>query len=483
MVTAEAAPFAQTGGLGEVLSALPAALVDLGADVDVLLPRYRGIDGAEHGLQELEFGLEIDLNANKVQAGLWHLRDERGVRYIFLNNDHYYDRDGLYGTPLGDYEDNSERFVFLSRAAIEMALAARTQYDVFHVHDWQAALTAVYLRTLFVGEDLLTRSASILTIHNLGYQGIFWSQDMSLVGLGWEYFNHRHMEFYGNLNFLKSGIVFADAVNTVSPGYRNEILTPEFGFGLEGVLQEKGDRLTGILNGVDYTVWNPARDDLIPARFNTDDLSGKRMCKTCFQQETALPVAPDTPLLAMVGRLSGQKGVDILQGALPYLLSRDAQIVLLGTGEARYHGALLDLAQVYPDQMRVFLTYDQDLAHRIFAAADILLVPSRYEPCGLTQLYALKYGTVPVVRSTGGLEDTVEQYRPDERTGTGFKFWDPRPAALEQACATALDLFARHPDQWRELQIRGMREDFSWRRSARDYHELYQRALRTRVEP
>lgn len=476
MVTPEATPFAQTGGLGEVLQALPAALVELGLEVDVVMPKYRDIDEEHVELKPTGLSVDIDLNDNWLTARFWEHISPRGVRYLFVENDRYFDREGLYGTPEGDYPDNSERFVFLSRAAIQMAIAVNARYRVFHCHDWQTSLVPVYLRTLFAGERLLHESATVLTIHNLGYQGIFQHVDMPLTGLGWELFNPQQLEFYGNLNFLKSGIVFADEVNTVSPGYRNEIMTSEFGFGLEGVLQQKSEKVTGILNGVDYSFWDPTTDEHLPARYSTDDLSGKALCKAEFQKEAGLELRPDAPLLGMVTRLSHQKGVDLVEHAAPFLMDLGVQLVLLGTGEARYHQAFEQLAATYPRSMALYLAYDNELAHRIFGASDILLVPSRYEPCGLNQLYGLRYGTVPVVRATGGLNDTVDDFNPAKDTGTGFKFHDPRNNALERTVQRAVHVYSTNPEAWKRLMIRGMKEDFSWKRSAREYQNIYQRA-------
>ncbi len=480
MVTPEATPFAQTGGLGEVLFALPAELAGLGVEVDVIMPKYRGIDTNHFRIEKLKASIELTLNAKQLTAGLWSFNDERGVRYLFVEADNYYDRDYLYGTPEGDYEDNAERFVFLTRAAIEWALLSGNRYDVFHSHDWQAALTPVYLRTLYPGERQVSRSSSVMTIHNLGYQGIFWHLDMPLVGVGWEFFTPSHMEFHGKLNFLKSGIVFAEKVNTVSPGYRNEILTPAFGFGLEGVLQEKGDDLVGILNGVDYTVWNPEKDPLIAARYSSDDLSGKAVCKAALQRTAHVAVRPDVPIITMVSRLSSQKGIDILAGAFHDLMKQDVQIVLLGTGEARYQNIFKELGQQYPDRTGIFLAYDYELAHRIFAGADILLAPSRYEPCGLNQLYALRYGTVPIVRATGGLIDTVEECSLERDSGTGFVFFQETSSSLEQTVLQAVEIYRNHPEAWVRLMKRGMEKDFSWKRSAQQYVALYESAMAKR---
>jgi starch synthase len=480
MVTPEATPFAQTGGLGEVLSALPPELAKLGVEVDVLMPKYRGITPEAFGIKKADLRIELTLNAKRVDADFWQLRDKSGVRYLFLECDQYYDREYLYGTPEADYEDNAERFVFLSRAAIEMAILSRPGYDVFHSHDWQTALTPVYLRTLYAGISSLEQRAAVLTIHNLGYQGIFWHLDMPLVGVGWEFFTPKHMEFHGKLNFLKSGLVFVDEVNTVSSGYRNEILTPEFGFGLEGVLQERQDHLFGILNGVDYSVWNPGIDKLIAANYSPEDTAGKSVCKADLQNVAGLPARPDVPLITMVSRLSGQKGIDILQGSIEWLMGRGVQLVLLGTGEARYQNAFRDIGERYPQQIGLFLKYDYALAHKIFAGGDMIIMPSRYEPCGINQLYGLKYGSVPIARATGGLTDTVDEFDPERGSGTGFKFTEPDSLALREAVARALEIFHKNPDAWKALMIRGMNMDFSWKRSATEYIRLYEKAIEDR---
>ncbi len=477
MITPEATPFAKTGGLGEVLAALPEELVNLGVEVDVLLPKYRGISPETYQIENTGQAVTLTLNAKEISAGIWQFRKKKGLRYLFLECDEYYDRENLYGTSEGDYEDNAERYVFLTRAGIEMGLEAGIRYDVYQSHDWQASLAPVYLRTLYAGERLLESSASVITIHNLGYQGIFWHLDMPLVGVGWEFFTPKYMEFHGRLNFLKSGIVFAEEVNTVSPGYCKEILTPTFGFGLEGVLQEKGSHLTGIVNGVDYKVWNPATDQRIAAKYSVSDLSGKSACKADLQESAQLPLKPDVPIIGMVSRLSSQKGIDIFEGALGTLLEKDLQFVLLGTGDAKYHEKFEQIAKEVPDKTGIFLTYDDQLAHKIFAGADMLLVPSRYEPCGLNQLYALKYGAVPIVRSTGGLDDTVEEYDPELDSGTGFKFVQQDPPALESTILKAVDLYLSKPEQWRRLMIRGMSRDFSWTRSAKEYIQLYEKAI------
>ncbi len=482
MIASEATPFAQTGGLGEVLSALPEELAKLGLEIDVLMPKYRGITPDKYDIEKTGLAFELTLNAKNVSAQVWRLKSDTRCRYLFLECGAYYDREYLYGSPEKDYEDNAERFVFLTRAALEMATHGNKRYDLFHSHDWQGALTPVYLRTLYAGVPDLDQSASVMTIHNLGYQGIFWHFDMPLVGVGWEFFTPKHMEFHGRLNFLKSGIIFADEVTTVSPGYRDEILTAEFGFGLEGVLKEKQDHLTGILNGVDYQIWNPATDPLIAANYGPEDLSKKAICKSDLQNLAGIPIRADVPVITMVSRLSNQKGIDLLQGVIPSLMEHDINLVLLGTGESRYQKSFMEIAYKYPDKVAAFLRYDYTLAHKIFAGGDMILVPSRYEPCGINQLYALKYGSVPIVRSTGGLKDTVEEFDPKRDAGTGFKFEEAEASDLENTLLKAVQLYKRDPECWRRLMKRGMEKDFSWKRSAAEYARIYERAIKNRKD-
>ena len=489
MISSEATPFAQTGGMAEVLAALPTALTKIGVEVDVVMPMYRSvIAGAAAGRFEIENTnklVSLVLNDKKVSAEIWRLRkqnaDQPTPAQYFLRCDEYFDRDGLYGSGETNFQDNAERFVFLSRAALEMAVVLGHQYEVIHSHNWQAALAPVYLRTLYMVEPQLSRTASVITIHNLGYQGIFWHLDMPLVGVGWEFFTPKYMEFHGNLNFLKSGIVFSDMVNTVSSGYREEMLTPEYGFGLEGVLQEKGNDLTGILNGADYNVWNPEIDPYIAQKYNLNDLSGKAHCKADLQRVSGLPEASDVPLVVMVSRFTSQKGIDLLENAIPSLMEKDIQIVVLGDGELRYKDNLATLAKKYPQKMAAFLSYDYELVHKIFAGADIVLVPSRYEPCGLNQMYAMRYGAIPIVRATGGLKDTVVPFNSENGLGTGFKFIDPTGAALSLAVFRAIDIYCSQKDDWKRLVVRSMSQNFSWEISAREYVALYQKAIAKRM--
>lgn len=485
MISSEVTPFAQTGGMAEVLAALPQALTKIGVEVDVVMPMYRSIitsaAAGKFAIENTGKSVKLVLNDKRVSAEVWRLKGQDKPRQFFLRCDEYFDREGLYGAGETNFQDNAERFVFLSRAALELSVTMGIQYDVIHAHNWQSALAAVYLRTLYVAEPMLAKTASVITIHNLGYQGIFWHLDMPLVGVGWEFFTPKYMEFHGNVNFLKSGIVFSDQVNTVSAGYREEMLTPEYGFGLEGVLQEKGSDLVGILNGADYDIWNPEIDTIIKQKFSCQDLSGKKACKDDLQRLSKLSLDPDVPLIAMVGRFTTQKGIDTLENALPALMDKDIQVVILGDGENRFKDSLANLAKKHAGKMTAFLSYDYEMVHRIFAGADIVLVPSRYEPCGLNQLYAMRYGAVPIVRATGGLKDTVEQVNSESNTGTGFKYVDPTPQALNMVIDKALEIYKSRPDVWKAVVKRAMLQNFSWEQSAREYINIYQKAINKRM--
>jgi starch synthase len=481
--TSEAAPFSKTGGLGDVCGALPRELARLGHRPVVILPAFRQARQAGIPLEPTGVTIDVPIGQKRVRGHFLQTRlPDSDVRVYLLEQNDYYDRPQLYREGSEDYKDNCERFTFYCRAVLEGIPALGLEIDAVHCHDWCAGLIPAYLKTMYGHREPWRGLVSLLTIHNLAYQGNFWHWDMALTGLDWKYFNWRQMEFYGNVSFLKTGIVFADALTTVSPTYAKEILRPPLGSGFEGVLQNRAGDLTGIINGVDYQEWNPAVDrHLVPNRYSERDYArGKAACKADLQQRLDLPQRPDVPLLAAIGRLADQKGFDLITRVMENWAERvDAQWVVLGTGEPKYHSALGRLADEHPERIAVRLEFSDEMAHRIEAGADIFVMPSQYEPCGLNQLYSLKYGTVPVVRATGGLVDTVvnatEQTLSDG-TATGFSFEEYSAAALAETLDKACRTY-REKAVWNQLIETGMRRDWSWRHSAEQYVDLYGRTL------
>jgi len=461
MVASEAAPYAKTGGLADVLGALPQALVRLGEEVGVVLPRYRGVFTPD---AELVAGdVRIVVGPHTYQVWIDQVI-RQGVRYFFVNCPVLYDRPGIYGDSYGSYPDNPVRFAVLNHAAIAVARYV-FHTDIFHVHDWQCGLLPVYLRENFSGDPTFFGARCVLTVHNLGYQGNFGSYVLGDVGLDRSTFHPDGLEFWGDVSFLKAGIVWSDAITTVSPTYAQEIQTPEYGFSFDGLLRSRASKLTGIVNGIDFDYWNPETDPYIPAHYSLDDLSGKQACKKALLEEMGLPVDLDRPLIGIVSRFAYQKGFDLMGEVAESLRHQDVAVAVLGSGESRYEDMFRYFAWVSPDHFALRLGYDEGLAHRIEAGSDMFLMPSLYEPCGLNQMYSLRYGTVPVVRATGGLEDTVD----DE---TGFKFRDFNAEGLSWAIQTALVAYADRTD-WKERMAKGMAKDFSWAASAQAYQRLY----------
>jgi starch synthase len=474
MLTPEVHPYAKTGGLADVLAALPVALARRDVDVTVCAPGYRSaldVAGARSGTP-----LWAPVSSRMERAEIVDV-PHAAVRTVLVRCDRYFDRDGLYGDRGGEYTDNAERFTFFCRAALEWLRTVEPP-DVLHVHEWQAALAPAFLRTTADLYPELAGVRTVLTVHNLAYQGRFPGWNWHLLNLDPRYFVPDFLEFWGQINFLKAGLVLADAITTVSPRYAREIQTPELGEGLDGVLRARHARLRGIANGIDDAAWNPATDPHLPAHYDANDTSGKARCKAALQTETELAVDADAPLLAVVSRLADQKGVDLLVGALPAVLaSSDAQLIVLGNGEARYETALRALVGRFPGRVAVRIGFDEGLAHRIEAGGDVFLMPSRFEPCGLNQLYSLRYGTVPVVHATGGLDDTVEEFDAESGRGTGFKFAPHTEDAFRAALGRALTL-RRAPRAWARVVANGMACDFSWRRAAAEYVRLYEDVCR-----
>ncbi|MEW5900289.1 MAG: glycogen synthase GlgA [Acidobacteriota bacterium] len=474
LLASEVVPFAKTGGLADVTGALPKFLRPLGVETRVFLPLYREIKKKNLPLRRSIENLEMSWRGENERFSVWEHKDA-AVTFLFVEKDEFFDRDYLYGTPQGDYPDNGERFGFFSRAALEILKAIGFRPDVVHAHDWQAAIALAFMKSVYAADPFFTYTRSLLTIHNLAYQGLFERDVLGRIGLPESMFHMEGLEFYGRVNYLKAGILCATAVNTVSRRYSQEIRTPEFGFRLDGLLRKRRDSLFGILNGVDYADWNPAKDKFIIRPFDPTYLDGKKECKQDLLRAFSFPQdEADIPVAGMVSRLAGQKGFDLLGAALEGIFNLRVRLVILGTGDEVYQKSLLEAAEKYPRSLGLKIAFDEALSHKIYAGSDISLIPSRYEPCGLTQMYSLRYGTIPVVRATGGLDDTIQEYDPERKTGNGFKFEEYSAASLLASLQKATAAY-KQKERWRELIRRAMGCDFSWELSAREYLRLYQK--------
>jgi starch synthase len=468
-VTPEMAPYVKSGGLADISASLPKALVRMGHRVTVVLPRY---DSIWFPPGEFSGSVHVPVDGMPRSAGFYRTRTEAGIDVVFVEYPPFYGRPVLYG----DYDDNRLRFAFLARAALEYFRSRGERPSVFHAHDWQTGLVPVYLKSFYWDDPTLHRMPSVFTIHNVAYQGQFGMDTVGVLGLPWNLGTSFALEYHGSVSYLKGGTVFAEMVNTVSPTYAHEIQGAEHGFGFDGVVRARAGDVVGILNGVDYDEWDPRVDRHIARSYGAADLSGKAACKADLLRAYGLPEFPDLPLVGVTSRLVWQKGFDLVAGAWWDFLHRPLRMVVLGTGDHGVQEGLRTLQQRDPDRFAVRFAYDEGLAHKVMAGCDVFLMPSRSEPCGLTQMYALRYGTVPLVRSTGGLADTVEPYDGKKGKGTGFRFDNPDGTglvwALDQALAAWKDRKA-----WTALQRRGMEKDFSWDRSGREYVELYRRAM------
>jgi starch synthase len=473
MITPEAAPFARSGGLGDVAGALPAALQSLGLQTSVILPYYRCIRKSGIEAPVVARGLSIPLGSGTLEALVRKTVTPDGVEVYFLEREDLYDRPNLYNSAAGDYYDNLERFCFFCHGALKAAVELDLHPDVIHCHDWQASPAAPLLAGPYRNNPGLNKSRCVFTIHNIGYQGTFPADRFPVTGLSKKTFFHiEGLEYWGGVNLMKGGILYSDIVTTVSPSYALEIQTPQFGMGLEGVLQRRSDSLTGILNGVDYRTWNPAVDPLIPANYSDSDIDGKIECKRRLMASIGLESSLSRPVIGIVSRLDRQKGLDLVAEAAGSLIRLDTALVILGTGDREIQHRLERAAVELPGRMSFTVGFDDELAHRIIAGSDILLVPSLYEPCGLTQIYAMKYGTVPVVRAVGGLEDTIMDVADFPGRGNGFKFKQHNPLSLVNAVRRAVEVFEQ-PRKWRKIVAAGMALDFSWNKSAEQYLALY----------
>ncbi len=477
-VSSEVAPFAKTGGLADVSGALPKALRARGVDVRVVTPLYAGMNWDAQ--EKLDGALDVPMWWGTASAGV-RLGALPGseVPVYFLEYNRYFDRPHLYGPPGDAYADNVERFTFLSRGALEASKALGFFPDVIHANDWQTALVPVFVDTVEWGKPLHA-VPTVYTIHNLAYQGVTDGGATFVTGLGGEHYNAGELEHFGALNLTKAALRHGTMLTTVSPTYAREIQSPEHGFGLDGVLRERGGDLVGILNGIDTGTWDPSSDPHLPARFERGRLEGKDACKEALQAEAGFPMRADVPLFGAIGRLTAQKGYDVLAHCMDRVLGWDLQFVLLGSGDADAQRYFEGLAARRPDKFRAWLRFDDGLAHRIEAGADFFVMPSRYEPCGLNQMYSLRYGTLPVVRATGGLRDTVQSYREDTGDGTGFVFQDLSPEALANTMGWALSTYYQRRAHVREMRRRAMEQDFSWAGAAEAYDHLYRDAYRRR---
>jgi len=470
MVCPELVPFAKTGGLADMVSSLAVALGSFGHQVRVMMPAYREV--LEKGIaQDTGIRFSVSIAGRSEGGALLTATLGTGIPVYFIRSDRYFDRPFLYGTSAGDYPDNAERFAFFARGVLEV-LRQLGPAHVLHAHDWQAAMAITFLKAQPELYPELASVRTVFTIHNLGYQGLFPPHQWGLLGLDQNLFTARHLEFYGQINFLKGAIVFADALTTVSPTYSREIQTAEYGFGLEGVLKARAASLVGILNGADYEIWNPRMDRFLATNYGPGKLSGKGACKADLQKTFGLREEAEIPLLGAVSRLVSQKGFDLLEGILGDLLQRGVQLVILGSGDRKYQDFFQTAAQRNPGKLGVRIAFEDALAHKIEAGADMFLMPSRYEPSGLNQLYSLKYGTIPIVRATGGLKDSVAEYDPATGKGNGFLFDQYDGAAFLAAVDRALAVF-RKKEPWRTLMRTAMTADHSWDRSASEYSNLY----------
>lgn len=467
--SSEIVPFAKTGGLADVAGALPKTLAAMGHDVRLAMPKYGSIDEKRFCANKVLEQLKVPLADRKEKASVWSSQALPAVTAYFIDNPRLFPKGPLYG-----HDNDAERFTFYQRAVLEMLPALDWIPDLIHCNDWQSGLIPLYLHLGRKKGGALAKTASVFTVHNLGYQGKFPPETLKLTGLSGEFFTPETLEFYGSFNFMKAGLLYADIISTVSPTYAREIQTPEYGEKMEGVLTARSQRLRGILNGLDYEVWDPSADAFLASRYSADDPQGKAACKKALQARLKL-AQKDLPLLALVSRLAAQKGFDLLEELLPHLLKMGVQLVVLGLGEKPYEELFQKAAKEHPDSVSTNLEFNEELAHQIYAGSDAFLMPSHYEPCGLGQMISLRYGTIPVVRATGGLADTVEDYEPSAGRGNGFRFQEYSPVALLGAIVRALLAFA-DKKAWKQLQEQAMRGDFSWQASAKRYEEIYREA-------
>ncbi|MBT9538194.1 MAG: glycogen synthase GlgA [Nitrospirae bacterium] len=476
IATPEAVPFAKTGGLADVTGALLNEYRKMKEEAYLVMPLY-GRVRENFKLKDTGLKISVPLGNRKLKGRIFSYENSA----YFIECDEFFDREEIYGTPAGDYPDNAARFIFFSRGVLETCRALGFKPDIIHCNDWQTGLIPLYLKAIYSSDKFFDRTASIITIHNLGYQGLFPQSDMPLTGFDRSLFTPEGIEFYGKINFLKAGLISADSITAVSNNYAKEILSREYGFGLDGVLRKRASALTGIVNGIDSREWNPESDAFIKRNYSLKDIDGKKECKLQLLKECSIKPDAEMPLIGMVGRLSGQKGLDLILESLDEILSAGANLIILGRGDEMFHRRLSSAAKKYKGRMYVKVGFEDSLAHKIYAGADIFLMPSRYEPCGIGQLIAMRYGTIPVARRTGGLADTVLDHRPLEGEGTGFLFSDYTADALQGCLKRALCVYVNEA-RWKKLMHSAMKMNFSWPDSAKKYIELYDKVSRMKMK-
>lgn len=470
----EMAPFAKTGGLGDVASSLSAALARLGHEVKVFLPKYKCVDIRKFHYETAIDRIAVPMGSAEESARIESLKLNNGVHVFFVDHPGFYDREELYGTAQGDYPDNDRRFTFFQRAVLESLKKLGQKQDIVHCHDWQTGLIPTYLKTLY-HDSFFQKTKSVFTIHNLGYQGNFPPDSLAATGLGWNEFRIERLEFYGKLSFMKAALLDSDILTTVSERYAQEIQSKEFGCGMEGVLAKRKNSLIGIVNGIDPEEWDPRKDPELAAHFDAKKLDKKSINKSALQKDNGLTIDPKVPVIGMVSRLVDQKGLDILIPALGEMLETGTQFICLGTGEEKYHHTLRDIAKKNKGKLAVHILFDAKMAKRIYASCDMLLMPSYYEPCGLGQMIAMRYGTIPVVRQVGGLADTVKDYDSHTGSGNGFSFEEYSSIALLNCVKRAAAIFHQEK-KWHDLMAHAMTCDFSWSASAKRYVQAYESA-------
>jgi starch synthase len=484
LAASECVPFAKTGGLADVTGALPKALKKLKHDVRVIMPRYKKIDAKKFNLKVIARNIPVSFKDKVEFATVMEgkINPKSSIPVYFIDSEKYYNRDELYRTSLGDYPDNGERFIFFSRAVLEATKAIDFKPDVIHCNDWQTGLISAYLKTLYKLDSFFLRTAVLYTIHNIAYQGVFSRDIFYLAGFDREDFIPQRLEYYGQINFMKAGLVYAEILNTVSKTYSRQIQTgEEFGRGMEGVLEHRKKDLYGIINGLDYSIWNPEQDQNIIVQYSSDDLEGKTICKKDLQKISGLPIGPDIPLIGLVARLDAQKGLDIFYAAVGRMMKMKLQLIILGTGDPVYMELFERIGIKYPRKISVNLKFDNMLAHKIYAGSDMFLIPSRFEPCGLGQLISFVYGTIPIVHRTGGLADTVDSFNVKTGMGKGFLFDEYNAKSLFESIKKAVKTY-KTKKKWNRLIKNGMEADFSWGKAAKSYVKLYKKAQQKKTK-